>query len=108
MYLNGWILVSGLLDWATIDPEPGNDVPYPLILSAYTAAAYFHKKLPADLQNDLVKALTESRAFAKGDYITALQKGDSLSAGEHKKIVAELIRLTGLKPQVIEDNNLRA
>ena len=107
MYLNGLILVSGLLDWATINNQPGNDVPYPLILPAYTAAAHFHKKLPADLQNDLAKALAESRAFAKGEYVSALAKGDSLSPDEHKKVVAELVRLTGLKPQVIEDNNLR-
>jgi carboxypeptidase C (cathepsin A) len=107
MYLNGMILVSGVLDFATIYDMPGNDVPYPLYLPAYTAAAHFHKKLPDDLQDDLTKALAESREFAKGEYASALQKGDSLSAGDHKKIAAELARLTGLKPQVIEDNNLR-
>jgi carboxypeptidase C (cathepsin A) len=46
MYLNGLILVSGVLDFATIYDNPGNDVPYPLYLPAYTAAAQFHKKLP--------------------------------------------------------------
>jgi len=107
MYLNGLILVSGVLDFATIYDSPGNDVPYPLYLPAYTAAAHFHKKLPDDLQNDLAKALAESREFAKGEYASALQQGDSLSADEHKKIADELARLTGLKPQVIEDNNLR-
>ena len=107
MYLNGLILVSGVLDFATIWNNAGNDLPYPLYLPAYTAAAQFHNKLPGDLQNDLPKALAEARAFAKGDYASALQKGDSLSADEHKKIAAELVRLTGLKPQVIEDNNLR-
>jgi carboxypeptidase C (cathepsin A) len=107
MYLNGLILVSGVLDFATINNRPGNDVPYPLYLPAYTAAAHFHKKLPDDLQNDLPRALAESREFAKGEYASALQKGDSLPADEHKKIAVELARLTGLKPQVIEDNNLR-
>jgi carboxypeptidase C (cathepsin A) len=107
MYLNGMILISGVLDFATLYNVPGNDVPYPLYLPAYTAAAHFHKKLPDDLQNDLTKALAESREFAKDEYASALQKGDSLSAAEHKKIAAELVRLTGLKPQVIEDNNLR-
>lgn len=107
MYLNGLILVSGVLDFATIYDNAGNDVPYPLYLPAYTAAAHFHKKLPPDLQNDLDKALAESRAFAKGEYTEALQQGDSLSADERKKVVAELSRLTGLAPQIIEDNNLR-
>jgi len=107
MYLNGLILVSGVLDFATIWNNAGNDVPYPLSLPAYTAAAQFHKKLPADLQNDLPKALAEARAFAKGDYASALQKGGSLSAAERGRIIIELSRLTGLKTNVIADNNLR-
>ncbi|MGA2852797.1 MAG: peptidase S10 [Verrucomicrobiota bacterium] len=107
MYLNGLILVSGVLDFATIYNPPGNDVPYPLYLPAYTAAAQFHKKLPPDLQADLPKALADARAFAKGEYASALQQGDALSAGEHKKVADELARLTGLKPSVIEDNHLR-
>jgi carboxypeptidase C (cathepsin A) len=107
MYLNGLILVSGVLDYATLEATPGNDLPYILYLPAYTAIAHFHKKLPPDLQGDLAKALAESRAFARGDYASAMQHGDSLSADEHKKIAAELVRLTGLKPQVIEDNDLR-
>jgi carboxypeptidase C (cathepsin A) len=107
MYLNGLILVSGVLDFATIWNNAGNDVPYPLYLPAYTAAAQFHKKLPADLQSDLSKALAEARGFAKGEYTSALQQGDALSADERKKIVTELARLTGLLPPIIEDNNLR-
>ena len=107
MYLNGLILVSGVLDFATIWTNPGNDLPYPLSLPAFTAAAQFHGKLPADLQNDLSKARAEARAFAKGDYMIALQQGNALPAAERKKITAELVRLTGLTPQVITDNNLR-
>ena len=107
MYLNGLILVSGVLDFATLYDNPGNDVPYPLYLPAYTAAAQFHKKLPPDLQADLPKALAEARAFAKGEYTSALQQGGALSADEHKKVADELARLTGLKPSVIEDNHLR-
>jgi carboxypeptidase C (cathepsin A) len=107
MYLNGLILVSGVLDFETIDDRPGNDVPYPLYLPAYTAAALFHNKLPPDLETNLDGALAESRAFAKGEYVSALQQGDALPADERAKIVTELVRLTGLTPQVIEDNDLR-
>jgi carboxypeptidase C (cathepsin A) len=107
MYLNGLILVSGVLDFSTIWDNSGNDIPYPLYLPAYTAAAHFHNKLPPDLQADLPGALAEARAFARGEYASALQQGDALSAGEHEKIAAELARLTGLKPQVIEDSHLR-
>ena len=82
-------------------------MPYPLYLPAYTAAARFHKKLPPDLQSDLSTALAEAREFAKGEYASALQQGDSLSADERKKIAAKLARFTGLKPQIVEDNHLR-
>ncbi len=107
MYLNGLMLVSGVLDFGTIWGQTGNDLPFALYLPAYTAAAHFHKKLPPDLQSDLPKALAEAREFARGEYISALQQGDALPAEERKKVAAELVRLTGLKPQVIEDNNLR-
>jgi carboxypeptidase C (cathepsin A) len=107
MYLNGLVLVSGVLDFATISGDTGNDLPYPLILPAYTAAAFYHQKLPADLQSNLSNALAESRTFAKGEFTAALLQGAALSADERDKIVTELARLTGLKPQVIKDNNLR-
>jgi carboxypeptidase C (cathepsin A) len=107
LYLNGVMLVSGVLDFATIWNNPGNDLPYPLSLPSFTATAQFHGKLPPDLQNDLPKAVAEARAFAQGEYLAALQQGNSLSAEERKKIIAELARLTGLTPQVITDNKLR-
>ncbi len=107
MYLNGLILVSGVLDCATISGDTGNDLPYPLILPAFTAAAFYHHKLPADLQADLGQALAESRTFADGEFTTDLARGAALAADERDKAVAELVRLTGLKEQVIRDNNLR-
>lgn len=107
MYLNGLILVSGMLNAQTLDANPGNDAPYPLYLPAYTAIAHFHKKLPPDLQDNLDAALAESRQFAKGQYASALEQGDSLSADERARVVTELSRLTGLTTNVIIDNNIR-
>ncbi|HUB86998.1 MAG TPA: peptidase S10 [Verrucomicrobiae bacterium] len=107
MYLNGLVLSSGVLDFATIDDEPGNDLPYPLFLPDYTAVAQFHDKLPPDLETNLPKALAEAREFAKGEYTAALEQGDALSPAEREKVVLELARLTGLKTNVIEDNDLR-
>jgi len=105
--LNGLILVSGVMDFATLYNVPGNDLPYPLLLPAYTAAAHFHKKLPADLQADLDKARAESRAFAQGDYTSALHQGAALAPEQRQKIIAQLARLTGLSADVIADNDLR-
>jgi len=107
LYLNGLILVSGVLDFATLDDGPGNDLPFLLFLPDFTATAHFHKKLPPDLQADLPKAIAEARQFAQNEYATALHEGSSLTADERQKIVAELARLTGLPPRIIEDNHLR-
>ena len=107
LYLNGLVLVSGVLDFKTLDDGNGNDLPFSLVLPDYTAAAYFHKQLPADLQADLPKALAEAREFARTEYTTAMHQGKALPADEEKKIIAELARLTGLTPELIEDNHMR-
>jgi carboxypeptidase C (cathepsin A) len=107
LYLNGLILVSGVLDFATLREGPGNDLPSLVFLPNYTATAHFHKKLPADLQADLPKALAEAREFAKGEYPSALLQGAALPAEKRKEIVAKLSRLTGLPSQIIEDNDLQ-
>lgn len=107
LYLNGIVLLSGVLDFATLREGPGNDLPSIVFLPAFTATAHFHKKLPADLQSDLPKALAESRAFAQGDYALALLRGAALPVDERAKIVAKLARLTGLPAQLIDDNDLR-
>src|SRR6185436_5207629 len=107
MYLNGLILVSGVLDFATLREGPGNDLPSLVFLPNYTATAHFHKKLPADLQADLAKALAEAREFVKAEYPSALLQGAALSDAGRKTIVAKLARLTGLMPQVIEQNDLQ-
>ena len=61
--------------------RPGNDLPYPLFLPTYAATAWYHKKLPADLQaKPLAEFLREVEAFAAADYPDALQKGDRMSA----------------------------
>jgi carboxypeptidase C (cathepsin A) len=107
MYLNGLILVSGLLDFSTINEMRGNDLPALVFLPAYTATAHYHKKLPPDLQADLTKALAEAHEFVRTEYPQALLQGTALPAAERQQVVAKLARLTGLPARVIEDNDLR-
>src|SRR5205814_2204597 len=102
MYLNGLVLLSGVLDFATLSEGPGNDLGALVFLPAFTATAHYHKKLPPDLQADLTKALAEAREFTKSDYPSALLQGSNLPADERARIVAKLARLTGLPPRVIE------
>ena len=103
LYLDGFMCVSGVLNFATID---GN-LPGPLcFLPAYTATAHFHGKLPPDLQADRAKAIAEARAFAQGDYALALLRGASLPAAERTRIAEKLARLTGLDRDLIERAHL--
>ncbi len=107
IYLNGITLISSVLNFETISFSAGNDLPYALFLPSYTASAWYHKKLPADLQANFEKAIGEARKFAGGDYTVALMKGDKLTAAERAGAVKQLARLTGLPEEFIEEANLR-
>jgi carboxypeptidase C (cathepsin A) len=107
MYLNGIVLVSSILNFETAEFDTGNDLPYLLYLPSYTAIAWYHKKLSPDLQNDLQKAVDESRKFAAGEYADALMTGDNLSSDRRKEITQKLARLTGLSPNFVDECNLR-
>jgi len=108
MYLNGIILISSILNFQTAEFDTGNDLPYILYLPTYTAIAWFHKKLPADLQGGgLQKAVEESRNFAAHEYTDALMSGDNLPEARRKETAAKLSRLTGLSAEYVERGNLR-
>jgi carboxypeptidase C (cathepsin A) len=108
MNLNGIMLISAVLNFGTLNFDTGNDLPYPLFLPTYTATAWYHKKLPKDLQSGpLRKALDEAERFASGDYTLALAKGDTLAGTERAQTVQKLARLTGLAPAYVEAANLR-
>lgn len=107
MYLNGIILISSILNFETAEFNRGNDLPYILYLPSYTAIAWYHKKLPADLQGDLHKAIDESRNFAAHEYTDALMEGDTLPAARRAEIVQKLSRLTGLSAEFVDRCDMR-
>jgi carboxypeptidase C (cathepsin A) len=108
MFVNGIMLISSILNFQTVDAGPGNDLPYLLHLPTYTATAWYHRKLPADLQDaPLSTALAEAEAFVMGDYTLALMRGDHLPADERQLIGAKLARLTGLSEEYIARTDLR-
>ncbi len=107
MYLNGIMLVSSILNFQSARFDPGNDLPFILFLPTYAATAWFHQRLPADLQDDLHRTLAEVEHFARGEYALALMKGSDLPAEEREQIVEKLVRYTGLSRAYIERTNLR-
>lgn len=107
LFLNGIMLISAALNFATLEFDDGNDLPYPLLLPTYTATAWYHNKLGPDLQGSLSAALKESEAFAAGDYTLGLMKGSALTKTERSKLLKQLSRLTGLSSAYLDDHDLR-
>jgi carboxypeptidase C (cathepsin A) len=106
MMLNGIMLISSVLDFATIDFTFGNELPYIVYLPGYAATAWYHNALKSKHQ-PLQEFLAEVEEFALGEYATALLKGDALTANERARIVKKMARYTGLSPVFIERTNLR-
>lgn len=105
---NGVLLVSTIMNFQTTNFATGNDLPYLLILPSYTATAYYHKKLPPDLQSKpLRQVLNEVEKWVANEYTMALMSGDTLTPQARQAVVDRLARYTGLDKTFISDNNLR-
>jgi carboxypeptidase C (cathepsin A) len=77
-------------------------------LETFAATAWYHKKLPADLQQKPLKqVVAEARAFAFGDYMAALTRGSALGDAERHAVAEKLARFSGLSPTFILNANLR-
>jgi len=108
MNVNGIMLVSTVLNFQTLDFNDGNDLPYILYLPTYTTTAWFHKKLPPDLQSRaLPEVYSLAEAFASKEYSSALFSGSSLSPEARRKVIEEYARFTGLTTNYVERANLR-
>jgi carboxypeptidase C (cathepsin A) len=106
--LNGIVLVSALLTYQTLSPAPNNDIAWAVQIQTFAATAWYHKKLPPDLQQKTVKQVVdEARAFAFGEYMLALTKGNTLNGAERQAMAEKLARFTGLSPAYIVSANLR-
>jgi carboxypeptidase C (cathepsin A) len=107
MTLNGVILISCALNFQILQPDFGNDTPYPLFLPSYTAAAWYHHKLAPDLEKHFHRTLKKVEHWAITDYISALAQGSNLTTAQRDTIAAKLARYTGLSKQECLLANLR-
>jgi carboxypeptidase C (cathepsin A) len=108
MLLNGVIMISPALNFETIGFAFGNDLPYVLFVPGYTAAAWYHKALPGDLQAlPLAEVVKQSTKFAMNDYTLAMMKGQSLGDDERNAVAEMLARYTGLSKDYVLQTKLR-
>jgi carboxypeptidase C (cathepsin A) len=108
MFLNGIILVSSVLDFATIRFAPGDPRPYVFFLPHYAATAWYHKKLPAELQaRPLAELLDAARTFALDEYLPALVKGNRLSPAAYEDVARKTAAFSGLRLDYVKQSNLK-
>ena len=103
MYLNGVILVSP----TELGMERGTVLDAALRLPYFAATAWYHKKLPTDLQSKkLTDMLPEVESFTVNELIPAITKGGFLPQADKQKIAAKMARFSGISEKVIMQNNL--
>ncbi|HSE31704.1 MAG TPA: hypothetical protein VLA93_09000 [Pyrinomonadaceae bacterium] len=106
--LNGIMLISTIMNFETTNFAAGNDLPYALYLPSYAATAWYHKKLPSDLQSKSVQQIVaEVEQWAGTDYLIGLQKGNQLTSQERQELSNKLARYTGLDSRFVDNANLR-
>jgi carboxypeptidase C (cathepsin A) len=103
MYLDGIVLVSP----TDLGIKRDGPVGEALLLPYYSATAWYHKALAADLQNkDLTAMLPEVETFTVNELVPALAKGNTLSDADKKTIASKISRYSGLSETVILQHNL--
>jgi carboxypeptidase C (cathepsin A) len=108
--LNGVILLSQLLTYGlmteTTRQNPGDGLPFELVLPSFAATAWYHNKLP-NKPAQLEPFLREVEKFALNDYSLALNKGANLDTNSFNQIAEKLHEYTGLPVDYIKKANLR-
>ena len=106
--LNGISLVSAVLNFQTIRFADNNDMPLVFIFPSYAATAWYHKRLPPNMQSKTVAQVTDdARRWASNEYLPALLKIDSLTEGEKNALARTFADYTGLSTDFIIRNNFR-
>ena len=106
--LNGIILLSTVIDRAASSMDRGNALGFANFLPSYAATAWYHHKLPTDLQAKTVEqVMDEAKRWATTEYQPTLVMGDRLTAERKAAVAKQLARYTGLPEQFVADNDLR-
>jgi hypothetical protein len=93
--LNGTILISG--DFPNV-PQP---IAFydAMHIPARTATAFYYKRLPPDLMRNRAATMKAVLDWAINVYQPALEHIDALSEAQKTRIITQLARYTGMKPE---------
>lgn len=104
MFLNGVIMVSPA-DYKVI--RVGGPVSSALNLPYYTAAAWYHKQLPQELQQqDLTAVLPMAEDYTINTLIPAIAKGGFIGTEEKSAVADKMAYFSGLSKTAILQHNL--
>lgn len=104
MYLNGVIMVSPA-DYKVFNSD--SPISSSLNLPYYTATAWYHKALPAALQQkDLLEILPEAEEYTLNTLMPALARGGFIAPEEKQKIATQMAYYSGISEKSILQHNL--
>ena len=106
--VNGVVLISTVLDFATLSQGGAAGLPFALYVPSFTAAAHHHRRLPEDLQaRPLDELLPEVERWAMTQYLTTITLGDRATDDERDRVAATLARYTAMPADLVEQAGLR-
>ena len=103
MFLNGVVLIAPALNTQTLYADKNSDLPYPLFLPSYAAAAHYHGKIPG---KTLDEAVGDALDYVD-EYRNVLARGRALDPVARAAAVAKVAALTGLSPEYVDLADLR-
>lgn len=101
--VNGVILISTVLDFATIREAENNLLPYVLFMPSYAQIALHHGKIDGEME----EIRQEAEEFAIEEYLPALAMGNLLDEKEKASIARKYSKLTGLPVDYVLASDLR-
>ncbi|MBS1702058.1 MAG: peptidase S10 [Armatimonadetes bacterium] len=103
--VNGFISISGTSSYMTIRGMRGNDSPYIGFFPSMAACAWYHHKLAARFKT-VDQVLKEAQQFVDTEYVSALERGDSLSDQEKEHIATKMSEFLGISKEYCLGANL--
>ena len=104
--LDGVILVSPFMEFATGFAGMGIDLPHVMFLPTFASTANYHGMLSEKREN-LPAFMDEVAEFALNEYAPALLKGSKLAGEERQRVLERLSYYTGLSEEYWDRADLR-
>jgi carboxypeptidase C (cathepsin A) len=102
--LKGVVLISGEYDVGQMVPDAVNQA---LQVPMFAATAYYHRKLPPDLQQQpLSDVVAKVSDWARKVYAPALDSAATLTPEQRTAVLAQLQNFTGIDPRYVDGKTL--